>query len=102
MNNKMNVISGTLLDDKTRFSLFEFCEYGKVSAEYVIEMVNEGILEPSGASVYDWVFDAAALKRLHTTRHLQRDLDINLAGAALVLQLLEEIEMLRQRLRHYE
>jgi len=102
MNSKINIISGTLLDDQIRFSLFEFCEYGKVSAEQVIEMVNEGILEPSGASVYDWVFDATALKRLHTTRHLQRDLDINLAGAALAVQLLEEIEILRQRLRHYE
>jgi chaperone modulatory protein CbpM len=34
--------------------------------------------------------------------HLQRDLDINVAGAALVLDLLDELESLRARLRRFE
>ena len=37
-------------------------------------------------------------RRARTAIRLQRDLDINLAGAALVLELLDEIDTLRSRL----
>jgi chaperone modulatory protein CbpM len=36
------------------------------------------------------------------TRNLQRDLGVNTPGAALALELLEELEQLRARLRRLE
>jgi chaperone modulatory protein CbpM len=39
------------------------------------------------------------LQRAKTAVHLQRDLDVNLAGVALVLDLLEEMEELRERVK---
>lgn len=55
-------------------------------------------MEPENLSTPDWRFDSRALKRLQKTIHLQRDLRVNLAGAALVLDLLEEVEELRRKL----
>ena len=93
------VISGTVLDESMRFTLFELCQYAKAPPERVIEMVEEGILEPRGESVHTWQFDTHALKRVQIAIRLQRDLGINLPGSALVLDLLEEMEELRQQLR---
>lgn len=98
MNKEITIYSGMVLDEHTQFTLVELCLLGKTSAEWVIELVDEGVLEPEGATVSDWRFDARALKRLQAVKRLQRDLRINLPGAALVLDLLDEVESLRQRL----
>ena len=97
MKSEIRVTSCTVLDENTRFTLVELCQCGKTSAEYIIELVEEGVLEPEGQLTREWSFDADALKRLQTALHLQRDLRINLPGAALVLDLLEEVEELRQQ-----
>lgn len=100
MSNEIVISSITVYDDNTRFTLVELCALGKTSAEWVIELVDEGVLEPEGSDIVEWRFSAEALKKMQAVQRLQRDLRINLPGAALVLELLEEIEMLRQRLGH--
>lgn len=97
MAEDINVVTGVVLDEDMRFTLFEMCCLGKTNTEYVIELVEEGLLEPDDLSTPDWHFDARALKRLHKTIRLQRDLQVNLAGAALILDLLEELEELRRK-----
>jgi chaperone modulatory protein CbpM len=87
-----------LLDERVRFTLVELCDICRVTADTVIEVVEEGILEPEGPDFRHWRFRAADLRRLQTALRLQRDLRVNLAGAALALQLLEEVEALRARL----
>jgi chaperone modulatory protein CbpM len=61
-------------------------------------MVNEGVLTPEGYSPETWRFNAAAVKRIQVTLRLQSDLRVNLPGAALALDLLEELEELRSLL----
>jgi chaperone modulatory protein CbpM len=90
------IATGLVLDEGVTLSLDELCETCKISTELVIEMVEEGVIEPSGAQPENWLFDGLALKRLQTALHLQRDLRVNLPGAALVLDLLEELEDLRR------
>jgi len=96
MKKELWVISGVVLDETIQFTLLELCEYAKTSQEQVIEMVEEGILEPDGDSIYRWRFDTKALKRLQIAMRLQQDLGVNLPGIALVLDLLEEMDALRQ------
>lgn len=98
MKKELLVISGTLLDETMRFTLVELCQYAKATPELVIEMVDEGVLEPQGASVHTWIFDTRALKRLQIAIRLEHDLGVNPSGSALILDLLEEMEMLRQQL----
>ena len=47
-----------------------------------------------------WKFPGSNLSRAHAARRLQRDLEINLAGVALVLDLMEEMMSLRNRIRN--
>ena len=61
----------------------------------VIEMVEEGIVEPRGDAPSDLRFTGRSLIRAQKALNLARDLRVNWPGAALALDLLEEIERLR-------
>ncbi len=88
-------LAGTLLDERAVFTLYELCRACGVHAEIVIEMVEEGVLEPRGAAPGDWSFPGSAVTRAQKALKLTRDLRVNWPGAALALDLLEEIEQLR-------
>ena len=94
-------ISGLILDEESRFTLDELSHACSVRTEYIIELVEEGIVEPMELQLEQryWTFTGRSLLRARKARRLQRDLGINLAGAALILDMMEEIEQLRQRLK---
>ena len=94
------VLTGTLLDEQVYLSLTEISDACSTRTDWVVELVEEGILEPSGKERRHWRFWGNSLSRAHTARRLQEDLEINLAGVALVLDLLEQIEALRNRTRN--
>ncbi len=91
-------LTGLILDEAASFSLDELSSVCAVRTEYIIELVDEGILEPRQQHK-DWYFTGESLVRLQKTRRLQKDLGVNLAGAALVLDLIEEVSRLREQLR---
>jgi chaperone modulatory protein CbpM len=88
-----------LIDEETTFTLAELCRCCDVEAELIEVLVEHGILEPAGRQGRHWCFPASSLRRTRITLHLQRDLGVNLAGAALALDLLERIDELDARLR---
>ena len=88
-----------LIDEQTTFTLVELCRSCSVEAEIIEAMVEQGILEPSGRHGRHWCFPSSSLRRTRVTLHLQRDLGVNLAGAALALDLLDRIEDLNARVR---
>jgi len=94
-------LTGLILDEDSLFTLDEISTACAVHTEYIIELVDEGIVEPMGQQreQQQWAFTGKNLLRALKARRLQQDLGINLAGAALVLDMLEEIEQLRERLR---
>lgn len=91
-----------IVDDNVQFTLAEFCQNCDVHAEYVMELVEYGILHPRGNDPRAWQFAGRDLVRMKKALRLRRDLDINLPGLALSLELLEEIDDLRRALRHME
>jgi chaperone modulatory protein CbpM len=95
-------LSGTILDETAELSLGELCRACAIHAEAIINMVEEGVLEPQGSEPHSWRFSATAIRRVEIALRLQRDLQINLAGAALALDLLEERQRLRARARSLE
>ncbi|MGA7802204.1 MAG: chaperone modulator CbpM [Gammaproteobacteria bacterium] len=92
------VLSGVLLDEQSSIGLAELCRSAGLHAEQIIAMVEEGLLEPVGKDPHSWRFTGMAVRRVHIAVHLQRDLQVNLSGAALALELLDEIRELRRRL----
>ena len=102
MNQKM--ITGILIDETSELSLQELCRACSSSAEWIIALVDEGILEPVGYAQTHlqqtkWRFRADSLQKARKAMRLQHDLGINLAGIALALELLDEIDTLNARLR---
>ncbi len=102
MARKILIYTGTLIDETTRFSLQELCNICGVHAESVIELVEYGILNPAGKTSRSWKFSSSELNTLKRALRLQRDLEINMPGIAMTLDLLEELELLRRRLDRLE
>lgn len=94
--------SGEVLDDTVEFTLNEICHTCHIRTELVIQLVEQGVLEPHGREPEQWRFSGHALLRIERALNLQRDLEVNLAGAALALDLLDEIDRLHERLRILE
>jgi len=90
---------GIILDEQAQLTLAELGRACAVHAELIIELVEEGVLAPIGREPDHWLFTGAHMRRARMALRLQCDLGVNLAGAALALQLLDEIEALRARLR---
>jgi len=92
------LLTGLVLDEESLLTLDELSHACRVQTDWIIELVDEGLLEPSGQDTTRWVFSGPSLHRARAARRLQQDLGINIAGAALVLDLMEEIENLRGQL----
>ena len=99
---KQKTLTGILLDEHTELSLTEFSQACSSSVAWVVELVEEGVLEPTGQEQAHWQFSGTSLLRARTAMRLQHDLRINLAGIALALDLMEDIETMRERLRRLE
>ncbi|MCG6872897.1 MAG: chaperone modulator CbpM [Gammaproteobacteria bacterium] len=99
---KIQILSGMVLDEQTELSLGDLCRACSQHEDWVRELVAEGVLDPIGGDHRQWRFPAEALQRAHIAMRLQRDLDINLPGVALVLDLLEELDQARARLHRIE
>lgn len=95
-----DILSGKIVENETRLTLRQLCDACAVRAEYIIELVDEGFIEPSGMEKSHWCFSGITIKRVQKAKRLQRDLGINLAGVALAIELFDEIEYLRAKLNN--
>ena len=92
----LETLSGQVLDQNDVVTLADLCRSCTVETETITTLVAEGILDPLGGEVEQWRFTVASLRRVKTVIHLQRDLGVNLAGAALALDLLDRIAELER------
>ena len=92
------VVTGVLLDEQVYYSLKDVCHVCGCETEWVVGLVEQGVLHPSGGTRQVWQFPGSSLHTAMKARRLQQDLDLNLSGVALVIDLLEEMESLRKRL----
>ncbi len=88
-----------VLTEEVELSIGEISRACAVQPDWVLELVTEGIIEPLDENRQQWRFSGTTLRRVRTVRRLQQDLGVNLAGAALALELLDELDTLRQRVR---
>jgi len=97
-NELLLVHTGTVIEDDG-LTLGQLCRACGTHADWVISLVEESIIEPSGEEMRHWRFSGASLVRARSALRLQRDLGINLAGIALALDLMEELENLRAQIK---
>jgi chaperone modulatory protein CbpM len=94
-------LEGLIVEEQVEFTLFELCRATDTSEEQLTLWIEQGAIEPKHGDENEAPrFDGASLRRVRRARRLAHDLEINAAGIALVLDLLDEIEALRgQRFR---
>jgi chaperone modulatory protein CbpM len=68
-----------------------------VDERHIVEFVEEGVLHVVDVSA-EWRFSGDELRRARLALRLERDLELNLAGVALAVELIEEISQLRREL----
>ena len=93
------LLQSQVAEEKIELTLLELCHACDVQYELVSVWVQEGLLDPLGQQPEDWRFDASALKRTRIAISLSRDLDINPAGVALALDLMDEIAELKAQIK---
>ncbi len=92
------VHTGTVVEEEY-LTLEQLCNSCAVDTTWVISLVEESIIEPQGDEVKSWQFSGISLLRVRTALRLHQDLGVNLAGIALAMDLMEELERLRAQLK---
>ena len=92
------VHTGTVIEDDS-LTLGQLCHACGVHADWIVSLVEESIIEPQGDEIHLWRFSGASLVRVRSALRLQHDLGVNLAGIALALDLMAELENLRDQLK---
>lgn len=90
---------GHVMEDQTDVTMADLCRACAVQSDMIIELVHEGVLRPMGQQPDVWRFTGVHIHRARVAVRLQRDLGVNLAGAALALQLMDELDALRAQLQ---
>ena len=92
-----------LMEDITELTLDDLCRACVAQADIIIELVSEGVIDTANAPTNQppehWRFTGLHLHRAKVAMRLHRDLGVNFAGAALALELMDEVQALRAKLR---
>jgi chaperone modulatory protein CbpM len=99
MRSAEDALIGEIFEEYAVLSVDELSRLCAVDPAYIVELVEEGVLSVAAAPAEQWRFAGTALRRARTALRLQRDLEINLPGVALALELMEELDALRRELQ---
>jgi chaperone modulatory protein CbpM len=92
-------IEGSIVENELHMTIVELSHASRTPEEMIMSWVSEGVLSPSGSTPQDWRFSGDSLRRAKTAAHLTHDLELNVPGVALALELLDEIAQLRTHLQ---
>jgi chaperone modulatory protein CbpM len=98
MRSTQDALTGEIFEEYAVLSVDELSRLCAVDRAYIVELVQEGVLSVTAVEAEQWRFAGTALRRARTALRLQRDLEINLPGVALALELMEELDALRREL----
>lgn len=93
-----DILTGALLEEAC-LTAEELASACSVTTEWIVRHIEEGALTSQGASAAEWRFTRRDVWRVQHIYRLERDFDAEPELAALMADLLEEIESLRARLR---
>ena len=93
-----DILTGAVLEE-TCLTLEQLASACSVSTEWIVRHVEEGVLSSLEGSAAEWRFSSRDLWRVRHIYTLERDFDAAPELAALVADLLEELDTLRARLR---
>jgi len=93
-----DILTGLVLEGHC-FTLEELCAACALEPEWLLQHIEEGLFPAPEGSRAEWRFTAVGIARARRMRALERDFDAGPELAALVADMLEEMDDLRARLR---
>lgn len=99
MEKEQELLTGNVIGDEAVLSIEELARACSTETQWVIELVAVGLLEPQGTETSGWRFRAADLICARRVARLQRDFGATVEAAAVMIDLLDEIEQLRACLK---
>lgn len=93
--NKQDVITGILMNENTTFTIVEVCQHCNLPEDIVMDWIAHGLFGEPHQSMQ---FDYKMIDRVRTAHRLQHDLEVNLQGVILALELMDEMAKLREEL----
>ena len=87
-----------VMEDLSDLTLEDLCRACAAQADIIIELVDEGVVVPLGQTPELWRFTGLHLQHAKIAMRLHRDLGVNFAGAALALQLMQELAEAKAKL----
>jgi chaperone modulatory protein CbpM len=91
-------LAGAIFEETALLTVKDLSRMCAVDERHIVEFVEEGVLSVVEIDTAEWHFTGAALRRARLALRLERDLELNLAGVALALELMEELHALRREL----
>lgn len=95
----MKNISVMIIDQDNSLTFDEICRAIHADNDLIIQLIEHHIIQPKGSSKNNWQFDHICLKRARLARNFYYDLEVNLAGIGLLIDMLEKIEALENGLK---
>ena len=95
MASETNVLVGRIVEEAEILDAEQLCSVCAVERQYLLELVEQGVVEAVAAG--ELRFAGASLRRVRLAMRLRRDLGVNAAGVALVIELLDRIDSLERR-----
>jgi chaperone modulatory protein CbpM len=92
-------LHGAIFEESAVLTVKDLSRICAVDERHIVEFVEEGVLHVVETTAAEWHFTGAALRRARLALRLERDLELNLAGVALALELIEELQRLRREVR---
>lgn len=93
------ILIGEICDECDEITIVELCRICSVDEQLVDELIAEGVLEPTRDLPGSTVLPYSSVRRTRTVIRMQRDLGVNLPGAAVALELIDRIHLLKAQIR---
>ena len=94
-----SALRGSVVEEDVELTTVELGRACRVPEQQIEVWVYEGVLQPRGGARESWRFGGDSLARMRLATRLMHDLELNSAGVALALELIDRISELESRLR---
>jgi chaperone modulatory protein CbpM len=95
---KDELIIGVVVEKSQALTLEEFCSATKADKDLVMEMIEYQLVHPEGEQPTQWRFDSISLRRGRIASSFYHELEVNMPGVALALELLDKIEEIQREI----
>ena len=95
-------MTGEVLSEEHKLTLEDICQTCGLSELKVKAYIEESVVEVQGDDARLWRFSEISMVRIQKACRLEKDLRLNPAGTALALELMSQIEELKNLLKRFE